>query len=70
MCCKFSIGCVEFNIDDHRTYLLGQSMGGAGALYLGTVPASTTGARSWQARGASRFLDRTQNHEIAPSRLA
>ena len=26
----------EFNIDEHRTYLLGQSMGGAGALYLGT----------------------------------
>jgi poly(3-hydroxybutyrate) depolymerase len=25
----------EFNIDDHRIYLLGQSMGGAGALYLG-----------------------------------
>jgi predicted peptidase len=26
----------QFNVDDHRTYLLGQSMGGAGALYLGT----------------------------------
>jgi poly(3-hydroxybutyrate) depolymerase len=25
----------EFNIDDHRIYLVGQSMGGAGALYLG-----------------------------------
>jgi len=25
----------EFNVDDHRIYLLGQSMGGAGALYLG-----------------------------------
>src|SRR6185312_15163290 len=25
----------EFNIDEHRIYLLGQSMGGAGALYLG-----------------------------------
>lgn len=26
----------DFNIDDQRIYLLGQSMGGAGALYLGT----------------------------------
>jgi predicted peptidase len=25
----------EFNVDDQRIYLLGQSMGGAGALYLG-----------------------------------
>jgi predicted peptidase len=25
----------EFNVDDRRIYLLGQSMGGAGALYLG-----------------------------------
>jgi predicted peptidase len=25
----------EFNVDDRRVYLLGQSMGGAGALYLG-----------------------------------
>jgi len=25
----------EFNVDEHRIYLLGQSMGGAGALYLG-----------------------------------
>jgi predicted peptidase len=27
---------MEFNVDDRRIYLLGQSMGGAGALYLGT----------------------------------
>ena len=25
----------EFNVDNQRIYLLGQSMGGAGALYLG-----------------------------------
>ena len=25
----------EFNVDEHRTYLLGHSMGGAGTLYLG-----------------------------------
>jgi predicted peptidase len=26
----------DFNVDDRRTYLVGSSMGGAGALYLGT----------------------------------
>jgi predicted peptidase len=25
----------EFNIDDNRIYLMGHSMGGAGAMYLG-----------------------------------
>ena len=25
----------EFNVDERRTYLMGHSMGGAGALYLG-----------------------------------
>jgi predicted esterase len=30
----------EFNIDPRRTYLMGHSMGGAGALYLGTKYAS------------------------------
>jgi len=37
----------EFNIDEHRVYLLGHSMGGAGALYLG-VKYST----NWAAVGA------------------
>jgi len=37
----------EFNVDDHRTYLMGHSMGGAGALYLGAKYAS-----NWAAVGA------------------
>jgi len=38
----------EFNVDDNRVYLLGQSMGGAGALYLGTKYHSV-----WAAIGAT-----------------
>jgi poly(3-hydroxybutyrate) depolymerase len=38
----------EFNIDDHRIYLVGQSMGGAGALYLGAKY-----HQIWAAVGAS-----------------
>lgn len=37
----------EFNVDPHRTYLMGHSMGGAGALYLGVKYAS-----NWAAIGA------------------
>jgi predicted esterase len=37
----------EFNVDDQRTYLMGHSMGGAGALYLGVKYAS-----NWAAIGA------------------
>jgi predicted peptidase len=34
----------EFNIDDKRTYLMGHSMGGAGALFLGSKYPSTWAA--------------------------
>lgn len=34
----------EFNVDERRTYLMGHSMGGAGALYLGTKYASNWAA--------------------------
>jgi enterochelin esterase-like enzyme len=34
----------EFNVDERRTYLMGHSMGGAGAIYLGTKYASTWAA--------------------------
>jgi predicted peptidase len=37
----------EFNVDDSRTYLMGHSMGGAGALFLGVKYAS-----NWAAIGA------------------
>ena len=37
----------EFNIDERRTYLMGHSMGGAGALYLGVKYAD-----QWTAIGA------------------
>ena len=38
----------EFNVDENRIYLLGHSMGGAGALYLGTKYSSI-----WAAFGAT-----------------
>ena len=34
----------EFSVDEHRTYLMGHSMGGAGALHMGTKFASTWAA--------------------------
>jgi predicted peptidase len=34
----------EFNVDERRTYLMGHSMGGAGALHMGTKHASTWAA--------------------------
>jgi predicted esterase len=34
----------EYNVDDHRTYLMGHSMGGAGTLYLGAKYASNWAA--------------------------
>jgi predicted peptidase len=37
----------EFNVDENRTYLMGHSMGGAGAMYLGVKYASR-----WAAVGA------------------
>ena len=37
----------EFNVDENRTYLMGHSMGGAGAIYLGVKHASI-----WAAVGA------------------
>jgi dienelactone hydrolase len=30
------IVCKEYNVDEHRIYLMGHSMGGAGTLHLGT----------------------------------
>jgi pimeloyl-ACP methyl ester carboxylesterase len=34
----------EFNVDEHRTYLMGHSMGGAGTLYLGVKYAANWAA--------------------------
>jgi predicted peptidase len=56
----------EFLIDDQRIYLLGQSMGGAGALYLGIKHRDI-----WAAVGASAPAIRTNLHspdELEPAR--
>jgi poly(3-hydroxybutyrate) depolymerase len=58
----------EFNIDENRMYLLGHSMGGAGAIYLGVKNASM-----WAAIGA--YAPATQpaginpvNYSLAPAK--
>jgi predicted esterase len=50
----------EFNIDDRRIYLAGQSMGGAGALYLGVKHRDI-----WAAVAASAPAIRTQHQKPA-----
>jgi poly(3-hydroxybutyrate) depolymerase len=45
----------EFNVDDKRTYLMGHSMGGAGALFLGSKLASEWAAIAAMAPAAFRL---------------
>jgi predicted peptidase len=58
----------EFNVDENRMYLVGHSMGGAGAIYLGVKNASM-----WAAIGA--YAPATQpaginpvNYSLAPAK--
>lgn len=58
----------EFNVDENRTYIMGHSMGGAGAIYLGVKHAS-----NWAAIGA--IAPATQpaginpvNYSLAPAK--
>lgn len=46
----------EFNVDEHRTYLMGHSMGGAGTLYLGAKHASDWAAIAAMAPAAFAML--------------
>jgi poly(3-hydroxybutyrate) depolymerase len=50
-----AMACKEFNVDERRTYLLGHSMGGAGALYLGSRYASNFAAIAAIAPAARRM---------------
>ena len=47
----------EFNVDENRTYLMGHSMGGAGALFLGSKHASEWAAIAAMAPAAFRMND-------------
>jgi dienelactone hydrolase len=50
-----AIAWKEFNVDEHRIYLMGHSMGGAGTLYLGSKYASTWAAVAAIAPAAQRM---------------
>jgi predicted peptidase len=50
-----AIACKEFNVDERRIYLMGHSMGGAGALYLGSRYASYWAAVAAVAPAAQRM---------------
>ncbi len=47
----------EFNVDENRTYVMGHSMGGAGALFLGAKHASDWAAIAAMAPAAFRMND-------------
>jgi predicted peptidase len=47
----------EFNVDENRTYLMGHSMGGAGALFLGSKHATQWAAIAAMAPAAFRMND-------------
>lgn len=50
-----AMACKEFNVDERRTYLMGHSMGGAGALCLGSKHASNWAAVAAIAPAARRM---------------
>jgi poly(3-hydroxybutyrate) depolymerase len=57
----------EFNIDDHRIYLMGHSQGGAGALHIADKYASIWAAVAGLAPGAPGFqLDATAKFKDVP----
>ena len=57
----------EFNIDDHRIYLMGHSQGGAGALHIGDKYSSIWAAVAGLAPGAPGFqLDATAKFANVP----
>ena len=53
----FAIIKKEFNVDENRTYLMGHSMGGAGALFLGSKHASEWAAIAAMAPAGFRMND-------------
>jgi predicted peptidase len=52
----------EFNVDNDRTYLLGHSMGGAGALFLGSKYASEWAAIAAIAPAAFKMLNERKEY--------
>jgi poly(3-hydroxybutyrate) depolymerase len=58
----------EFNIDENRTYIMGHSMGGAGAIYLGVKHASIWAGIGAIAPAHAPAGIYPQNYSLAPAR--
>jgi predicted peptidase len=58
----------EFNIDENRTYLMGHSMGGAGAIYLGVKYASIWAAIGAEAPATQPAGINPNNFPLEPAR--
>jgi poly(3-hydroxybutyrate) depolymerase len=58
----------EFNIDENRTYLMGHSMGGAGAIYLGVKHASIWAAIGAEAPATQPAGINPLNYSLAPAK--
>jgi poly(3-hydroxybutyrate) depolymerase len=60
----------EFNVDENRTYLMGHSMGGAGAIYLGVKYASIWAAIGAEAPATQPAGINPNNYSLAPLKNA
>ncbi len=58
----------EFNVDENRTYLMGHSMGGAGAIYLGVKHASNWAAIAAIAPATQPAGINPLNYSLAPAK--
>jgi poly(3-hydroxybutyrate) depolymerase len=58
----------EFNVDENRTYLMGHSMGGAGAIYLGVKHASIWAAIGAEAPATQPAGIHPGNYSLAPAK--
>ena len=57
----------EFNVDENRTYLMGHSMGGAGAIFLGVKYASIWAAVGAEAPATAPAGLTPENYSLEPA---
>ena len=58
----------EYNVDENRTYLMGHSMGGAGAIYIGVKYASIWAAVGAEAPATSPAGLNPNNYSLVPAK--
>jgi len=58
----------EFNVDERRTYIMGHSMGGAGAMYLGVKYASNWAGIGAMAPATSPAGINPNNYKLDPAK--